>query len=297
MECVQRGRVYDDPAIELQLPESHLVFRLPQGFNGRLAVDGAFKIFSADRQVSCFVFVHGPGTPLPANWMTAELTIEDEKLVAIGAVEHAQSDLVYRSFEGDKVLCYKFEKTNRRGAGLHGSVAGFKTEADRITKFLKSFLSSFHRYHAALAVPVAPVTSLPPPTPPPAPTTAPPPAAPIVTRDQRLYGVWYYSPPSLGSGYSSMVTFRFRYFAPDGRFSQGVESYATFVKLGGGGWGGMDTLYSKSPPSQRGTWESGHGVLTLHYDDETVSDFSYYVEGNSMLLSQPSRERQLWTRG
>lgn len=145
MEYVQVGRIYDEPGVDLQLPESHLAFRLPRNFNGRLRPDGTFKIFSADREISCFVFLHGSKSPLPANWMSAEFTIDGEKLGATGELKHAQSDLVYRSFEGDRVLCYKFEKANRRGAGLHGSAAGFKSEADRLAAFLKSFLSSFHR--------------------------------------------------------------------------------------------------------------------------------------------------------
>ena len=295
MECVQRGRIYFEPGVDLQLPESHLAFRLPPDFTGRLAADGTFKIFSADCQLSCFVFVHGSGTPLPANWMSAEFTIDGEKLVATGPLKHAQSDLVYRSFEGDRLLCYKFEKTNRRGAGLHGSAAVLKTEADRLTAFLKPFLSSFHR-GAPVSSPTAP-TPAPPPVPAAPPPEPPPPPAPIVTRDQRLYGLWYYSPPILRSGSDSMVTFRFRYFARDGRFAQGGQSYATFVRpRSDGSWAGIDTLCSKLPPGQRGTWETGHGVLTLNCDDQTCFEFSYYVEGNGLVLSQPGREKQLWLR-
>lgn len=293
MECVLRGRTYGEPGVDLQLPESHLAFRLPPDFTGRLAADGRFKIFSADRQLSCFVFVHSPGTPLPANWMSAELTIDAEKLVATGPLKHAQSDLVYRSFEGDRLLCYKFEKTNRRGAGLHGSAAGFKAEADRLTAFLKPFLSSFHR-GAPVSSPAAP-TPAPPPVPAAPPTPSPPPA-PIVMRDQRLHGLWYYS-PILRSGSASMITFRFRYFARDGRFAQGGQSYATFVRPSSDGtWAGMETLRSKLPPGERGTWETGRGLLTLNCDDQTCYEFSYYVEGNSLTLSQPGRENQLWTR-
>jgi hypothetical protein len=295
VEYVQQGRIYDDPGVELQLSESHLAFRLLPDFTGRLRLDGRFKIFSADRQLSCFVFVHGPGTPLPANWMSAEFTIDGEKLVATGPLKHAQSDLVYRSFEGDQVLCYKFEKTNRRGAGLHGSAAGFKTGADRLTAFLKPFLSSFHRR--------TPVSSRIAPTPAPHRRFRPhrhrrlrrPP--PIVRRDHRLHGRWYYSPPPLRSGSDSMVTFRFRYFAGDGRFAQGGQSYATFVQPSSdGSWAGIDTLCSKVRPGERGTWETGHGILTLNYDDQTCSEFSYYLEGNSLILSQPGREKQLWLR-
>lgn len=298
MEYVKQGQIYGEPGVELQLPESHLAFRLPQDFTGRLRPDGTFKIFSADRQISCFIFVHGSGTPLPVNWMSAEFTIDGEKLVATGQLKHVQSDSVYRSFEGDRLLCYKFEKTNRRGAGLHGSAAALKAEADRLTAFLKPFLSSFHR-EAAFSSPTA-TTLAPPPTPAPSPlppTPQPPPSpAPTVTRDQRLYGLWHYS-PTLRSGSDSMTMFRFRYFARDGRFAQGGQSYATFVRRSSdGSWAGIDTLRSKLPPGERGTWETGHGVLTLHYDDQMYSEFSYYVEGNSMMLSQPGRENQLWIR-
>ncbi len=295
-EYAKRGRTYAERGVELQLPESHLVFRLPPDFTGWLAPDGTFKIFSADREVSCFVFVHGPGTPLPGNWMSAEFTIDGEKLVAAGELKHAQSDLVYRSFEGGQLLCYKFEKTNRHGAGLHGSAAGFKAEADRLTAFLKPFLSSFHRAEPASS----PTTPVPTPSPSPAPPSPPPPPpspAPIVTQDQRLHGLWYYS-PTLRSGSDSMTMFRFRYFAYDGRFAQGGQSYATFVRRSSdGSWAGMDTLRSKLPPGERGTWETGHGVLTLNCDDQTCYEFSYYVEGNSLMLSQPGRGNQVWTRG
>ena len=153
-------------------------------------------------------------------------------------------------------------KDKSTGAGLHGSAAALKAEADRLTAFLKPFLSSF----SLSWTPVSSATDteqrrcrrvrLTPPPPPPSPAL-------IVTRDQRLYGRWYYS-PILRSGSASMITFRFRYFARDGRFAQGGESYATFVnQVGDGNWAGMDTLCSKLPPGDRGTWETNHDVLTL----------------------------------
>ena len=95
-----------------------------------------------------------------------------------------------------------------------------------------------------------------------------------------------------------MTTFRFRYFAGDGRFAQGGESYATFVQTGSGGqWAGMDVLHSRVPVGERGTWETARGVLTLNFDDNMYSEFSYYVEGNDLLLQQQGRDNQLWTRG
>lgn len=97
MECVRPGEIYREPEVDLQLPTSHLAFRLPAGFTGRLAANETFKIFSADRELSCFVFIHGPEAPLPENWINAQFTIEGEKLVATGELKHAQSDLVYRS--------------------------------------------------------------------------------------------------------------------------------------------------------------------------------------------------------
>jgi hypothetical protein len=55
-----------------------LRFTYRRTFTGRLAADGTFKIFSVDRELSCFVFVHGSGSSLPANWMSAEFTIDGE---------------------------------------------------------------------------------------------------------------------------------------------------------------------------------------------------------------------------
>ena len=94
-----------------------------------------------------------------------------------------------------------------------------------------------------------------------------------------------------------MITFRFRYFAYDGRFAQGGESYPTFVRRSSdGSWPAMDAFRSKLPPGERSTRETNHGVLTLNYDEEMYSEFDYYSERNSMLLSRPGRENQLWTR-
>jgi len=41
----------------LQMPQSHLAFRIPARFTRRLSADGAFKFFSGDRKL-LFVFVH-----------------------------------------------------------------------------------------------------------------------------------------------------------------------------------------------------------------------------------------------
>ena len=295
MKYVVPGDIYRDPQMDLQLPQSHLAFRVPAGFTGRLSADGAFKIFSADRKLSCFMFVHGVGKNLPANWMTAGFALDGETLVAVGEQKHAQSDTVYRTFEGPKIFAYKFQKTNQRGAGLHGSAAALKSDADRLSKFLKPFLAFLHRGEPASSPGPSPASS---PTPAPSSTpirpTSPPPIAPL--RDRRLIGLWYYS-PVLRSGSASMITFRFRYFSADGHFAQGSESFATFVRSHVGQWSGMDTLRSKVPAGERGTWETTRDVLTLNYEDNMYSEFRYYVEGNSMMLTPARSEIQLWTRG
>ena len=95
-----------------------------------------------------------------------------------------------------------------------------------------------------------------------------------------------------------MTSFRFRYFAGDGRFAQGGESYATFVTTGSGGeWSGMDTLHSNVPPGERGTWKTSGRILTLNFDDDMCSEFEYFLQGNDLMLSQPARDAQVWTRG
>jgi hypothetical protein len=292
------GEVYRDGETDLQLPRSHLAFRIPPGSTGRLGADGAFKIFSADRRLSCFVFVHGAGAPRPANWMSTDFALDGETLVAAGEQKHAQSDTVYRAFEGATLGACKFEKTNRQGAGLHGSAAALKSEAEPLSGFLKAFLASLHRGEAAPAptpvpipVPIRPPAPVPPPPPPGAPPVAPP-------RDRRLVGLWHYSPPTLRSGSASLVTFRSRYFSADGHFAQGGESFATFVRSSAGGqWAGMETWRSNVPSGERGTWETTRDVLTLHYDNDMYSQFRYYAEGNSLTLTQERREAQLWIRG
>jgi hypothetical protein len=271
---------------EIQLPGSRLVFCLPDSSTGRFVSDGVFKIFSEDRKLSCFLFQHGGAEPLPPDWVSAEFALAGETLRPMGVLKRAQNDTVFRYLEGPSVVACKFAKTNRSGAGLHGSAAARKEDAERLRTFVKLFLGSLRRRKSTPPPPQSrPVT---PPTPPP---------APIVTRDQRLRGLWHCSSP-ITSGSDSMTSFRFRYFAGDGRFAQGGESYATFVQTGSSGkWAGMNVLHSRVPPDERGTWETARGILTLNYEDNMCSEFSYCVQGNDLLLQQPGRDNQFWTRG
>jgi hypothetical protein len=95
-----------------------------------------------------------------------------------------------------------------------------------------------------------------------------------------------------------MVIFRFRYLFADGHFAQGGESFATFVRSAAGGqWAGMETLRSRVPPGERGSWETRPGVLTLNYEDDMYAEFRYYVEANSLMLTPTRGENQLWSRG
>jgi hypothetical protein len=209
----------------------------------------------------------------------------------IGEQKHAQSDTAYRHFTGPTIIACKFAKTNRDDAGLHGTAATSADDSERLKAFTNAFLASLHRGGPVSSLPAQPQK---PAAVPPVPITI---ATPTSTRDQRLRGLWHYS-SSISSGADSMTMFRFRYFAGDGRFAQGGESYATFVTPSSSGqWAGMDTLHSSVPTGERGTWETARGVLTLNFDDNTCSDFDYYVEGNDLLLKQRGREDQLWTRG
>jgi hypothetical protein len=294
LKYIVAGDIYRDREMDLQIPQSHLALRIPAGFTGRLGADGAFKIFSGDRKLSCFVFVHSADKKFPKNWTSATFALDGETLVAASEQKHAQSDTVYRMFKGADIIAYKFEKTNRQGAGLHGSAAALKSEADRLAKFLKPFLSSMHRGEPASSPAPSPapivVATLPPPRPPIAPVIAP-------VRDRRLIGLWHYT-PTLRSGSASRVTFRFRYFTGDGYFAEGGESFSTFVKsCSSGQWAGIATLRSKVAPGDRGRWEATRDVLTLNYEDDMYAKFRYYVEGNSMMLTTERGENQPWNRG
>src|SRR5438093_6930450 len=225
--------------MDVQLPRSHLALRVPAGSTGRLSVDGAFKIFAADRNLSGFVVVHGATGTLTARWMSAPFALDGETLLAVGDRKHAQSDTMYQAFEGASLLAYKFEKTNKHGAGLHGSAAASKSEADRLCEFLEAILASLHRGEA-VSWPAPTPAPVPAPAPAPSPPSPPPPVVP--TPDHRLIGLWHYS-PTLRSGSAPMTTFRFRYLFADGHFAQGGESFATLVRSARGGeWAGMETL-------------------------------------------------------
>ena len=289
---VAPGEIYRDPLQDLQLPGSPLAFRLPGNCTGQWSSDGkTFKIFSDDRKVSCFLLAHGGAELLPAEWMDSELVLPGETLRAVGEVKRGQNETVYRFLEGPTISGCKIARTNRGGVGLHGSAAAAQADVERLRKFVREFVPSLRRPRAH------PVPSATRPAPLPVfPSVPARPPAPTVIRDPRLRGLWYYS-PSISSGSASMTMFRFRYFAVDGRFAQGGESYSTFVQGSGGQWAGMDVLHSRVAPGDRGTWETARGILTLHYEDNMTSDFSYYVQGDDLLLQQPGRDNQLWTRG
>ena len=293
MPYVTRGKIYSDPLEDLQLSAARLVFRVPGRCTGRVSSDEkTFKIFSDDKKVSCFVLAHGDGASLPADWLDAEFTISPDTLRPVSEIKRGGNETHYRFFEGATISACKMKRSNRNGLGLHASAAAEKADAEQLRNFVKEFVPSLRRPRAT-ASPSTPPPSLPLIVPP----ARVPPPAPMVTRDQRLRGLWYYS-PSIRSGSASMTTFRFRYFAGDGRFAQGGESYATFVQTGSGGqWAGMDLLHSRVPKGERGTCETARGLLTLNYEDNMCSEFSYYIEGNDLLLQQRGRDNQLWTRG
>ena len=123
-----------------------------------------------------------------------------------------------------------------------------KSEADRLAKFLKPFLSSIHR-----GEPVS--WAAPPPAQSYSQATAPPHSVASV-RNRRLIGLWHYS-PILRSGSASRITFRFRYFTADGEFAEGGESFSTFVRPSSSGQrAGIETLRSKVAPADRGIWDT-----------------------------------------
>jgi hypothetical protein len=83
-EYIVPGDIYRDPEMDLQLPQSHLAFRIPGGFSGAAQRERSIQDFPADRKLSCFLFVHGAGTKLPTNWMSASFALDGETLVAVG---------------------------------------------------------------------------------------------------------------------------------------------------------------------------------------------------------------------
>lgn len=132
------------------------------------------------------------------------------------------------------------------------------------------------------------------PTPPePAPAPAPPPQEPV---DRRMLGLWHHSTHYFSDGFSYSST-RSRLFTADGLYAEGSQSFADMVHRSSGGYETGRTAASATGSDSRGRWRVSGTLLTLQADNGDVYEFRLEIYPREMLLSQPGRDPQLWTRG
>ena len=130
-------------------------------------------------------------------------------------------------------------------------------------------------------------------TPEPAPEPAPPPQPAV---DRRMLGLWHHSTYYSSGGFSYSNT-RSRLFTADGRYAEGSESFANMVHRDSGGYETGQTAASATSDDLRGRWHVAFGLLTLEADNGDAYEFRLEIHPREMLLSQPGRDPQLWTRG
>jgi hypothetical protein len=127
-----------------------------------------------------------------------------------------------------------------------------------------------------------------------APAGAPP--LPRPTHDERLIGTWTHQQHTFG-GDTTLTTYRYRVFGPDGRFGDLARSTVTTTfRDSSGSWAGWSDAATKLEPSKRGTWATIGPNLLLRRDDGGALDYRYELGGDSLLLIPARGENELWKR-
>jgi hypothetical protein len=129
------------------------------------------------------------------------------------------------------------------------------------------------------------------------PAPAPAPAQPLQPQvDRRLVGLWHHSTYYSSDGFSYSNT-RSRLFTADGRYAEGSQSFADMVHRDSGGYETGRSAANAVGTDSRGRWQVSGTLLTLEADNGDVYEFRLEVYPRELLLSQPGRDPQLWTRG
>ncbi len=114
--------------------------------------------------------------------------------------------------------------------------------------------------------------------------------------DERLLGTWYKTSYRF-IGDISYVSQICRIFGPDGRFVESTEVFADVTYHNAqGDWSGWDTMTTRLPPRNRGTWQTHENQLRLDWDDNTYSEYQYEYGKDGLLLLTREGNSQLWTR-
>ena len=113
-------------------------------------------------------------------------------------------------------------------------------------------------------------------------------------RDARLVGHWQSSQP-YRSGQFYAGNHRFWLISENGRILDSSRSFASLAHTQDGGWQGLTTAESNLPAKDRGTWDADGQILTINWDDDRVSSYSYIVDPTGMIVRW-SGGQEFWKR-
>jgi hypothetical protein len=298
MTPIVPGKSYSHRDEWLRAPVGVAALCIPAGYNGRLGHESVFKILSNDRSVSCFLHFHDAASPAPRGWISVPFALENQQMQPVGSASTINGAHV-RRFEGGAYVACKLEKRDAIGNGISCSIAADLAHAAKLDTFIAELLGKVKLGAQTQALKPAAQPAKPPrpAAPPAAPVVAPPPPPPPrPSIDRALVGVWHWS-EFMSSGGFSLTSHRYRVLGSDGQFAQGGQSFATSVlRDPSGNWAGMNSLRSGAGPEDRGRWETQGRQLTLHFEDGMYSEFDYFVQGGSLMLTSSNGRRTLWTR-
>jgi hypothetical protein len=283
MTIIAPGKTYSPRHGVLTAPGGTISLQIPAGYNGRLGKESLFKIISNDGKVSCFMRFHDAASPLARGWIGEAFNLDSARMKAVGPAQTMDGIHCCR-FEGDAYVAYKFEKFDAGRNGISASVATTSDQEDDLKHFMVFVIRWLQLGRKAA------------PQPAPAPVPPAPVAAPARKLDRALVGMWHWS-EFISSGSASITSHRYRLLSGDGQFVQSSRSFATSVRRdSSGNWMGMDLMKSAAAPGDRGWWEIKSGKLILHYEDDTYTDFDYFLRGDDLMLTDSRGRRTLWSR-
>jgi hypothetical protein len=134
---------------------------------------------------------------------------------------------------------------------------------------------------------------------PPPPTTdiveSPPPEPPAPQLDRRLIGTWYHS-TFMSSGGFSYSNISSQFFGSNGFYVEGSQSFVSSVQRSSSGDELSKMMLENATPDSRGRWSTSGSTLNQEADDGSFYTFRMDFHQGDLMLSQPGREPQIWTR-
>lgn len=114
--------------------------------------------------------------------------------------------------------------------------------------------------------------------------------------DRTLVGLWRNESTYISGEFSS-VTVKHMGLSADGRATWGGKMMAGMSHFDNGGNFTGSTSAEGSGAESTGRWHAKDGKLLVQWDDNTVSEWKYYIEGTSMMLTPTDGgKRKVWEK-